>query len=83
MVVDAGEGEVFLLLPCVLLEGGASVDGCEAMNLNLLVVGRMLERVRVGGGMPSKTILPMERRPLSKGTMSEQASKESPPFWRT
>ena len=81
MVVDIGGGEVFLLLPRVLLEGRASIDGCEAMNLNLLVVGCMLERVRVeGGGELSKTILPMGGRPLLKGTTSKQASKESPPF---
>ena len=82
MVVDTGGGEVFLLLPRVLLEGRASIDGCEAMNLDLLVVGRSLERVRAeGGGEPSKTILPMGGRPLSKGTTFEQASEGSSPFF--
>ena len=80
-MVDAG-GEVFLLLPCVLLEGEVSVEGCGVVNLDLLAVGRTLERVRVeGGGEPSKTILLMGGRPLSKDTTSEQASKESPPFF--
>ena len=69
------------MLPRVLLEGGASIDNRGAVNLDLVVVGRMLERVRVEGGRePSKTILPMGGRPLSKGTTSEQASEESPPF---
>ena len=60
MVVDTRGGEVFLLLPRVLLEGGAFVDSRGAVNLDLLVVGRTLEQVRAeGGGKPSKTILPM------------------------
>ena len=81
MVVDAGGGDVFLLLPRVLLEGGALVDGYRVVKLNLLAVGRMLGWVRVeGGGVFFKTILPMGGRPLSKGTTSEQASKKSSPF---
>ena len=72
MVVDVEGIDVFLLLPRVLLEGGASVDGCEVANLDLLAVGRMLEWVLAkGGGELSKTILPMGGRPLSKGTTSE------------
>ena len=63
MVVDTGGGEVFLLLPHVLLEGGASIDSCGAVNLDLLAVGRTLERVRAAGGGE-----------LSKGTTSEQGS---------
>ena len=64
MVVDTGGGgEVFLLSLHVLLEGGASIDSCGAMNLDLLAVRRTLERVRaIGGGE------------LSKGTTSEQGS---------
>ena len=81
MVVDAREGEVFLLLPCVLLEGGASIDSHGAVNLDLLAVGRTLERVLAeGGGKFSKTILPMGGRPLSKGITFEQAAEESSPF---
>ena len=80
MVVGSG-GDVFLLLPRVLLEGGASVKGRRAADLDLLAVGRILERVRVeGGGELFKTIFPMEGRPLSKGTTSEQTLKESSPF---
>ena len=80
-MVDIGGGEVFLLLPRVLLEGGVSVDSCKAVNLDLLVVGRMLEQVRAEGGEdPSKTILPMGGRLLLKGTTSEQASEVSPPI---
>ena len=82
MAVDTGGGEVFLLLARVLLEGGASVDNRGVVSLDLLVVGRSLERVRAeGGGEPSKTILPMGGRPLSKGTTSEQASEGSSPFF--
>ena len=74
-------GDVFLLPPRVLLEGGASVKGRRAAELDLLVVGHTLERVRVeGGGELFKTIFPMEGRPLSKGTTFEQASEESSPF---
>ena len=80
MVVDAG-GDVFLLLPCVLLEGGALVDGSRTADLDLLAVGCTLEQVWAErGGELSKTISPMGGRPLSKGTMPEQASKELSPF---
>ena len=72
MVVDVEGIDVFLLLPRVLLEGGASVDGCEVANLDLLAVGRMLEWVLAkGGGELSKTLLPMGGRLLSKGITSE------------
>ena len=81
MVVDTGGRDVFLLLPRVLLEGGASVDDHKVVNLDLLAVGRALGQVRVeGGGVLLETILPMGGRPLSKGTMSEQASEKSTPF---
>ena len=80
-MVDARGGDIFLLLPRVLLEEGASVDGRRAVGLDLLAVGRLLERVQVeGGGELSKTMLPMGGRLFSKGTMSEQASEESLPF---
>ena len=45
------------MLPRVLLEKGASVDGCGVVDLDLLVAGRALERIRT-----------KERgEPLSKG----------------
>ena len=82
MVVDTGGGEVFLLLPCVLLEEGALVDIRGVENLDLLAVGRTLEYVRAEGGRePFKTILPIGGRPLSKGTMSKQASEGSSLFF--
>ena len=72
MVVDAGEGDVFLLLPYVLLERGATVDDYKVVNLDLLAVGHMLGWVWAeGGGMLLKTILPMGGRPLSKGITSK------------
>ena len=37
--VAAGKGKVFLLLPRVLLERGASVDNRRVVNLGLLVMG--------------------------------------------
>ena len=59
--MDEGGGDIFLLLPRVLLERGASVDGCGAAGLGLPVVGRLLEWVRAeGGGELSKTMLPTE-----------------------
>ena len=76
MVVDAGGGDVFLLLPCVLLEGGAMVNGCKVVNLDLLAVGHMLGRVWAeGGGMLLKTILPMGGRLLSKGITSKRSEE--------
>ena len=66
-MADGGGRDVFLLLLQVLLEGGASVDGCGAkglglptVGLGLPTVGRRLKQVRAeGGGEPSRTILPM------------------------
>ena len=53
-------GDVFFLLPWVLLEGGASRVGLGAEGLGLLVIECLLERVRVevGGGL-TRTMLPM------------------------
>ena len=65
-------GNVFLLLPQVLLEGGASTDGHGAAGLDLPMVGHLLKLVRTEGGEePYKTMLPMEGRPPLKGTISK------------
>ena len=62
-VAGKGGGDVFLLLPWVLLEEGAFVDGCGVAVLDLPIVGCLLERVQAkGGGEPSRTILPMGGR---------------------
>ena len=62
-MADEGGEDVFLLLPWVLLEEGAFMDGYEVVGLGLLIVGRLLERVRAEGkGEPSRTILPMGGR---------------------
>ena len=62
-MVDEGGRDVFLLLPRVLLEGGAFVDGRGAAGLGLPAVGCLLERVQAeGGGEPSRTTLPMGGR---------------------
>ena len=80
-MVDKGGGDVFLLLPRVLLERGVSVDGCGVEGLGLPAVRRLLERVRAeGGGELSRTMLPMRGRPPSQGTMLEQVLEESSPF---
>ena len=53
---------------------------CGLQN-RVSTMGRTLEWVWVeAGGRLSKTILLMVGRPLSKGTTSEKASEESPPF---
>ena len=63
-MADKGGGDVFLLLPRVLLERRVSVDGGGVEGLGLPAVGRLLERVRAeGGGELSRTILPMGGRP--------------------
>ena len=81
MVADKRGGDFFLLLPRVLLEGEASIDGRGVVGLDLLAVGCLLEQVRAEeGGELSKTILPMGGRLPSKGTILEQVSEESSPF---
>ena len=81
MVADEGGGEIFLLLPWVLLEGGVSTDGHGATGLDLPVIGRLLERVRAEkGGELSKTMSLMGGRPPLKGKISKQVSEESSPF---
>ena len=80
-MVDVEGGDVFLSLPWVLLEGGASSDSRGVEGLDLPIVERLLEWVWAeGGGELSKTMLPMGGRSLSKSTMSEQVLKESSHF---
>ena len=55
--------DVFLLLPWVLLEGGASRASLGAEGLGLLVVERLLERVWKGGGELTRTMFPIGGRP--------------------
>ena len=63
-MVDGVGGYVFLLLPRVLLEGGAS-EGCLDMGgLNWATIDLLVERALVeGGGVLSKTMLQMGGRP--------------------
>lgn len=66
-MADESGGDVFLLLPQVLLKEGAHVDGRGVEGLGLPVVGRLLERVRVeGGGELLRAMLPMGGRPPYK-----------------
>lgn len=72
-MADGADGDVFLLLPQVLLEGGASTNGLGAKGLGLLVVERLLEQVRAEGGEELlRTMLPMGERPPPYGTRPEQ-----------
>ena len=80
MANEAG-GDVFLLLPQVLLEGGASTDGFGVGGLGLPIVERLLEQGRAElRGELFRTILPMGGRPPLHGMISEQVSEESSPF---
>jgi len=81
MVANGTGGDVFLLLPWVLLKGGASTDGFGMGGLDLAVVECLVEQVLVeGGGELSRTMLPIEGRSSLYGTMSEQVLEESSPF---
>ena len=44
-MANGAGGDVFLLLPRVLLEGGASMTGLRVESLGLFAVERLLERV--------------------------------------
>ena len=80
-MTDGIGGDVFLLLPCVLLEGGASTNEFDVGGLGLASVKRLLERVLIeGGGELSSTMLSMGGRPSLYGTISEQVSDESSPL---
>ena len=80
-MVDVGGGDVFLLLPWVLLERGASSDSHGVVGLDFPTVEHLLERVRAEGGRELyKTMLPTRGRSPSKGTMFEQVSEESSLF---
>ena len=60
MANEAG-GDVFLLLPQVLLEGGASMDGFSVGGLDLATVERLLNRVEAEGTIEIlRTMLPMK-----------------------
>jgi len=48
-VADGADGDVFFLLPQVLLDRGASAGGFGAEGLSLLAVERLLEWVRAKG----------------------------------
>ena len=52
-MAEAQGGDVFLLLPRVLLEGGASVDGCEVVCFDLPAVEHVVGRVRALEGEES------------------------------
>ena len=49
-MADGAGGDVFLLLPQVLLKGGASTTSLGAEGLGLLVIERLLEQVQAEGG---------------------------------
>ena len=49
MVAEKSGGDIFLLLPQVLLEGGASMDDHGAAGLGLLAVRRLLNEYEQKG----------------------------------
>jgi len=64
-VADGVGGDVFLLLPQVLLEGGAFTDGLGAEGLGLLAVEYLLEWVQAeGGGELLRIMLPIGEMPF-------------------
>ena len=80
-MANGADGDVFLLLLRVLLEGQGSMDGFGVGGLSLSTVERLLERVRAEErGELSRTILPIGGRPPLYGMMSKQVSEESSPF---
>ena len=80
-MADVADSDVFLLLPWVLLEGGASIDGFGVGGLGLPAVERLLEPIPAeGGGELSRTILPIGGRLPLYGMISEQVLEESSPF---
>ena len=80
-MADVAGSNVFLLLPWVLLEGGASTDGFGVGGLGLPAVERLLEPIPAeGGGELSRTILPIGGRLPLYGMISEQVLEESSPF---
>ena len=60
---DGAGGDVFLLLPWVLLEGGASKDCLGMGGLGWVVANLLVEWALVEGGVLLRTMLLMERRP--------------------
>ena len=66
-MADVKWGDVFLLLPRVLLKK-ALANGRRAVCLDLPAIGHLLERVQVkGGGELSKAMLPIGGKPPQKG----------------
>ena len=62
-MANGGGGDVFFLLPRVLLEGGVFVVGLGAESLRLLAIERLLEWVKAEGREElSRTILPIRGR---------------------
>lgn len=68
-MVDKGGGDVFLLLPEVLLEGGESEGYLGMGGLDLVAADPLVERVL------SRTMLPIGRRLSLLGIMSKQTSE--------
>ena len=65
-MADEGGGDVFLLLPRVLLEGRVSMVGLGAEGLRLHAIERLLEWVKAEGKEElSRTMLPIGGRPPS------------------
>ena len=68
-------GEVFLLLPQVLLEGRASEGYFNSEGLGLTTIDFMVEQVLIAGGVLSRMILPIRGRSPTYGTISKQTSR--------
>ena len=80
-MADGASGDVFLLLPRVLLEGGTSTDGLGVEGLDLFAIEHLLERVQAeGGGELLRTMPLIEGRPPLYGTKQEQVSEKSSPL---
>lgn len=64
IAVNEAEGDVFLLLPWVLLEGEASKGYLGIKGLDLATADLLMERALAeGGGVLSSIMLPIEGRP--------------------
>lgn len=75
-------GDVFLLLPLVLLEGRASMDGFGIRGLDLATIERLLKRVRAKGGRElSRTMLPMGEGLPYTGRYQNKSQRNRHPSW--